>query len=121
MAYYYDRQGNEISMDVWARSLNDRSLQRVALNQITADCRVSTVWLGLNHNLFGTGPPLIFETMVFGGPPEIDEKLERYSTEAEAIAGHAQMCARVRQALGIPEFVVAIEIDLNKHPTPKTV
>ncbi|WP_166903861.1 hypothetical protein [Mycobacterium sp. DL440] len=28
---------------------------------------VSTVWLGLNHSFTDDGPPIIFETMVFGG------------------------------------------------------
>lgn len=27
--------------------------------------KLSTVWLGLDHNFFGIGPPLIFETMLF--------------------------------------------------------
>jgi hypothetical protein len=28
---------------------------------------ISTVFLGLDHRHFGDGPPLLFETMVFGG------------------------------------------------------
>ena len=55
---------------------------------------VSTVWLGLNHQ-YGDGPPLIFETMVFGGDGDSRE-CERYSTEAEALAGHKAMVARLR-------------------------
>ena len=30
--------------------------------------RVSTIFLGLDHNVFGDRPPELFETMVFGGP-----------------------------------------------------
>jgi hypothetical protein len=64
---------------------------------------LSTVWLGLDHR-WGKGPPLIFETMLFTPfqyPSFIyGEKVhifrgeldcERYSTEEEAIEGHAQM------------------------------
>ena len=54
---------------------------------------VSTVWLGMNHR-FEEGPPLIFETMVFGG--EHDEEQWRWSTPAEARAGHAAVVEQVR-------------------------
>lgn len=53
--------------------------------------RVSTVFLGLNH-AFWDGPPLWFETMVFGGP--LHAEMERYTTIEEARAGHAEMVAR---------------------------
>ena len=49
---------------------------------------ISTVWLGLDHNLLGS-VPLIFESMVFGRGGERTQR--RYSTEAQAIAGHAQL------------------------------
>ena len=52
---------------------------------------VSTVFLGLNH-AFGPRRPLLFETMIFGGPHDQDQA--RYSTWAEATAGHAVMCAK---------------------------
>jgi hypothetical protein len=50
--------------------------------------RVSTVFLGLDHQ-YGDGPPLVFETMIF--PPDSWSEVycERYSTWAEAEAGHA--------------------------------
>jgi len=46
--------------------------------------RISTVFLGLDHN-WGDGPPLLFETMTFGGK---EEEQERYATYEEAEAGH---------------------------------
>ena len=57
--------------------------------------RVSTVFLALNHNLSGDGPPLLFETMVFGG--EHDQEQERYGTWEEAEAGHAKWLAKVKR------------------------
>jgi hypothetical protein len=52
---------------------------------------VSTVWLGIDYN-FGTGPPLIFETMVFHSKDTLSElDLDRYATLAEAEAGHIAM------------------------------
>lgn len=32
---------------------------------------VSTVFLGLDHNFFGEGPPILFETMIFQGKTAI--------------------------------------------------
>lgn len=54
---------------------------------------VSTVFLGCDHNWSGEGPPVLFETMVFGGP--LDEEQVRYCTLAEARAGHSLLCAQV--------------------------
>lgn len=54
--------------------------------------RVSTVFLGLDHRFGGDGPPILFETMIFGGPH--DEDQNRYCTWEEAEAGHVAMCAK---------------------------
>lgn len=51
--------------------------------------RVSTVFLGINHR-FGEGPPLLFETMIFGGIE--DGWQERCSTWDEATALHQRAC-----------------------------
>jgi hypothetical protein len=55
---------------------------------------VSTVFLGLNHG-FGGGPPLLWETMVFGGGSWSEEFYERHSTKAEALACHRRVVARL--------------------------
>lgn len=57
------------------------------------DVRVSTVFLGLDHN-FGNGKPLLFETMIFGG--NRDSYQERYSTWKEAEKGHREAVKLVR-------------------------
>lgn len=56
---------------------------------------VSTVFLGFDHS-FGEGPPLLFETMVFGG--ELADEMERYETYKQAEDGHKKMVARVEAA-----------------------
>ena len=48
--------------------------------------RVSTVFLAVNHQ-WGDGPPILWETMIFGG--EHDGYQERYTSREEALAGHA--------------------------------
>ena len=58
------------------------------------DVRVSTVFLGLDHQ-FENGPPILFETMVFGGV--LDQEMERYCTWEEAEAGHNEIVKKVRE------------------------
>ena len=89
---HYDRHGNPIEMMDWAARLADDDYKRVAIDKLP-DGDVSTVWLGLDHR-FGAGPPLIFETLVFGGP--LDGEMQRYSTEQDAQAGHREMVRRIR-------------------------
>jgi len=54
---------------------------------------VSTVFLKLDHNYGVGGPPLLFETLVFGGV--FDSDMARYATWEEAEAGHVAMCEKV--------------------------
>jgi len=117
---YYDRDGNEISTAEWAEMVEgdhkrmeewtDGDLpeeeepwtnKRVG-NTNVGELLVSTVWMGLNH-AFGAGPPLIFETMVFG-LDDGDELMFRYSTLEEAEAGHLRVVNRLvaLEKLGIP-------------------
>lgn len=65
----------------------------MARDEFEGGAYVSTVFLGLDHR-FGQGEPLVFETMVFGGP--LDQEQERYSTWDEAEAGHKAMVERVK-------------------------
>lgn len=76
----------------WGRCL-EVSGRRVALTN-GFSLRVSTVFLGLDHS-FGFGPPLIFETMIFGKGGWCDEYCDRYSTWQEAEAGHRKACMTV--------------------------
>ena len=58
--------------------------------------RVSTVFLGLNHNFSRKGPPVLWETMVFGGP--LDGTMRRYTSRDAAIMGHQELCRQVSRA-----------------------
>jgi len=59
------------------------------------DSSVSTVFVSLDHG-FGDGPPVLFETLIFGGP--LADEGERYSTKAEAEAGHVKWVKLVEEA-----------------------
>ena len=61
------------------------------------DVLVSTVFLGLDH-AFGSGPPLLWETMILGGVH--DGYQRRYSTRDAAIAGHRVACALMNESTG---------------------
>lgn len=91
MADYYDRLGNHLSLMEWARRLENRRYATVALTRL-GDVVVSTVWLGINHN-WSEGPPIIFETMVFGG--KHDQEQYRYTTESMAMSGHQAVVAEI--------------------------
>jgi len=54
---------------------------------------VSTVFLGLDHS-FGGQVPVLWETMIFGGPH--DQHQDRYSSREAALAGHASAVALCR-------------------------
>lgn len=55
--------------------------------------KVSTIFLGSDHNYSGDGPPLVWETMIFGG--ERDEDMRRYATVEEAVEGHLGWCMEI--------------------------
>jgi len=81
--------------------LKDKDYKLVAATRLWWGGAVSTVWLGLDHNLFFSDPnhPLIFETMVFPPNSYMDLDMDRYSTEAEAKKGHDEMVRRWRSPL----------------------
>lgn len=56
---------------------------------------VSTVFLGLDHG-FGEGPPVLWESMVFG--TSLDGEQRRYTSRAAALEGHAELVALAREA-----------------------
>ena len=65
---YFILRGKEpVPVDVmeWARWFE--TADRVVAKSIVYSATVSTVFLGLNHQ-FVSGRPLLFETMVLGGP-----------------------------------------------------
>lgn len=80
-------------LDAWARWFaNNLNARHVAKDEING-VRISTVFLSFNHQ-FGDGPPLLFETMIFGG--NHDELQTRCSTWNEAKAMHKRAVALVK-------------------------
>lgn len=95
--YILDEKGNPVpepDLLKWAKWFETAN-RRVARDQI-GDSKISTVFLGVDYN-FTEGQPLLWETMVFGGP--LDEEQERCSGSREqAQAMHARMVERIKLA-----------------------
>ena len=79
--------GEPIGLGTWAAYIEDPDVKIVRQEHIRRepDTFVSTVYLGLDHG-WGDGPPLIYETMIFGGPN--DQWQDRYTTREQAVKGH---------------------------------
>lgn len=109
---YFDRKGEPISLEQWGMmrhgedpTANDE-YTRVGLDiypsiedsanplDYEAIVTISTVWVGMNLSIGFPGPPLIFETMCFGG--DYDQSCMRYATEAEAEEGHRRTVEDIR-------------------------
>ena len=87
----FDKNGKEINLEEWGKLFGDKDYKIIKQETLPDGKKVSTVWLGLDHN-FGEGEPLIFETMVFSSEGDFsDVDVERYSTLEEAQKGHKEM------------------------------
>jgi hypothetical protein len=90
---FYGMDGQPISLEEWGR-LAGSDQKIVARSDLPGGVWVSTVLLGLDHS-FGSGPPVIFETMVFESQDNLEElDCERYCTRAEAELGHEAMVTK---------------------------
>lgn len=79
-----------ITWGKWLQTCKDRIVKQ----EMVGDSKVSTVFLGIDHN-FNDGPPILWETMVFGG--KLDQEQDRCSGNWEqAEAMHQQMVAKVK-------------------------
>lgn len=82
----------------WARSFEadpppNHIRKTILTDEHGQDVKVSTVFLGLDHRYDNNGPPILWETMVFGGLD--DGWQERYTSQEDAIAAHDALCARL--------------------------
>lgn len=72
----------------WARWF-ERSIDERRVSYTTiGDVRISTTFLGVDHGT-NDGAPILFETMIFGGPNDGFQR--RYSTWDEAFMGHRRI------------------------------
>ena len=101
--YILDANGDPTpcaDVHAWGRWFETSAAERVVAqdrDEGDPDNRVlvSTIFLALDHQ-FGDGPPVLWETLVFGGP--LDGEMNRYTSKQDALRGHQAMCERVAKA-----------------------
>lgn len=109
---YYDRNGTPITQEQWSDLFGrDFDANRQVARSDFGSVTVSTVWLGLDHNFSDSGPPMIFETMVFGLE---DEVCVRYATEHEAITGHCRIVDEILKGFPDEEEIQTVRLSLQK-------
>ena len=86
---------DEPNVSLWAKWFE--AATRVVEQTTIEEVLVSTVFLGLNYNFSGKGPPVLWETIIFGGA--LDGKEQRYTSVKAAKEGHKKMVARVKRAV----------------------
>lgn len=92
---YYGLDGLPCSMEEAARLISSPERQ-IAKDRIDG-VLVSTVFLVFNHNWQGPDmPPLLYETMIFGGTH--DQWQRRYTSRDEALDGHNEAVEMVQNA-----------------------
>jgi hypothetical protein len=106
---YYNRRGEQVSTsEAIALFRGDRHVGWTRLVVDGIPVTVSTVHMVFDHQ-WTDGPPLIFETMVFGIADYAPQW--RYSTEEEARLGHQRvveaLCSRVQDGPGVADWLQA--------------
>lgn len=96
----------------WSVFFENIDNRRVAYDTVNG-INVSTVFLGVDHSFTDDGPPILFETMCFGGPDWLDEFQRRYATWDEAEQGHRATVAAIRENRDIEDATI---IDGNARP-----
>jgi hypothetical protein len=85
-----------LTMGVWLERERAAGRLHVSDDTLPDGTRISTIFLGIDHDLTGHGPPILFETMVFADGKPWDGEQQRYATRVEAEAGHAAWVAQLR-------------------------
>jgi len=100
--YILDDKGEPVVEDClyrWGMWFETHSHNRIVNQEWVGSYKVSTVFLGLDHNWSPHGPPVLWETMVFGYGP-LDSEMDRCSgTREQAEAMHQKMVDKVRKNL----------------------
>lgn len=80
----------------WLKICRTGSPEWCVAHDLIFTTRISTIFLGIDMRFDGDGPPLLFETNVFGGKYTYDQI--RTCTWEEAEAAHAEAVALVRKS-----------------------
>lgn len=101
--YILDENGKTVATDdvlEWARFI-EKPINKILKQDDIDDYKVSTVFLGIDHNFADSGAPILWETMVFkrgynGKVNFMDLYQQRYPTRAAALKGHKKAMILVK-------------------------
>jgi hypothetical protein len=101
--YILDANGEPVPCPdpmTWIRWMEDAGAVVLA-KDVVGPLEVSTVFLGLDHSHAHAGPPVLWETMIFGADEghDLHDAQWRYRSRAEALAGHARALELARAAV----------------------
>lgn len=89
-----DGRIKQVDLLTWALWI-EKDENRVVKQECVGESMISTIFLGLDYNLAPTGPIILWETMIFGGP--MNQYIERCAGNREqAEAMHQKVLERVR-------------------------
>jgi hypothetical protein len=123
--FYYLREDKSYircSNDEWSLQMGQLTRENAynILSNIIKEYRVSTVWLGIDHNFFdfmksGVQEPQLFETMIIKLDDDTMEKqfLWRYSMWEEAERGHKSVCHWIEK--GMPLTMEHYDVILSEE------
>lgn len=97
-SYILDAENNPVPCEdtlTWAAWFEES--KRIVARTEIGDLLVSTVFLGIDHRFHEEGPPILWETMVFGGSPRKDLGQWRYASHAAALKGHEEAVKKWRR------------------------
>ena len=103
MSLWYELDDDGSTRPLPAGQYPKRDHKRVAEATVNS-MWISTVFLGLDHSYL-SGPPILFETMVFPSKGDYGDLLcWRYRTKAAAEAGHSFLVAALEAGTPIDEI-----------------
>lgn len=88
--YILDDDGRPVpcpDIHAWAKWFDRMENRRVALHVGDA-CTISTVFLAMDHDFSGVGPPILYETLITYTLSQ-DDRMERHTTREKAMERHA--------------------------------
>lgn len=96
-----DDKGRPVKADLmtWAKWFG--TADRIVCQETIAQNRISTIFLGIDHNWWDDGPPILWESMTFGA--KLNQEMFRCAgSKEQAEAMHEEMVKAVCEASGIP-------------------
>jgi hypothetical protein len=93
---WYNTAHEPISVEEAEALLADVAARHVAVTAIGDETYVSTMFVVLDYG-WGRGAPILYETMIFGGPHDL--YCQRYTTRDAALAGHDQAVALAKESV----------------------